>query len=55
MRHEGANITGARHRGHVISAIYHYGKLVWQSASAVFSRGWNNDLGWQDDEGWNND
>lgn len=55
MRHDTLTITGARHNGYVVSAIYHMGRLVWQAARACFSRGWNNALGWDNHAGWSND
>lgn len=55
MRHESFNVTGARHLGYTVKAVYHLGKLVWQAARSCFSRGWSNDLGWDNDEGWSND
>lgn len=55
MRHEELAITGVRHLGYIVRAVYHMGHLVWQAARACFSRGWDNDLPWHPDEGWSND
>ena len=53
LKYRGKEIIAIHYGKNVLSAIYHYGKLVWQAVRSCFGNGkWFGEKPWVGDETW---